>query len=363
MEGLPYDIFDEIIKYLDIDSSRNLLVSSKNIYTVYRHNKHYETVMIGKIIKYFTSLTKLNLQYKTLSREQKHELYNTLNRLYNYFKKHKDASISDFLVYLCDNSDRYRHPPWVRRGLSSRDSGANLNDNNLFESLISHCYFSKTGEDIYNAIRADDLLYLLTFSKNVQIITTYIYVDPVILLHAIKYKISIKDKKNISYLLKYLLFKHFFRCSKYIEDVISEIVCELIKYNEISLLNEIYDKQKMYKFKLNYQMIINCCIQQKNIVCLELIHSQMLTQNQLVRNTGRIPNSILITKESVRSLMKNKGYIMLSKIIELYLKDMININGYFNEIKYNFDYTNKECLKLVDYLNNKNRNIIMNRIK
>jgi hypothetical protein len=342
MDKLPYDIYDNIIQYLDIDSSRNLLISSKEIYEVYRHTQHYESVMVTKIIKYFTSLTKLNIQYKTLSKEQKHELYNTLTSLYNYFKKHIDASISDFLVYLCDNS---------------------LSNNNLFELLISHCYFSKTGEYIYNAIRGDDLLYLLTFSTNVQLITTYIYVDPVILLHAIKYKISIKDRKNISYLLKYLLFKHFFRYSEYIEDVISEIVCELIKYNDISLLHEIYDKQKMYKFKLNYQMIINCCIQQKNIICLELIHSQMLTQNQLIRNTGRIPNPILITKESVRSLMKNKGYIILNKIIELYLKDMININGYFNEIKYNFDYTNKECLKLLDYLNNKNRNIITNRIK
>jgi len=341
MECLPYDIFDNIIQYLDIESSRSLLLSSKNIYIIYRHNKHYEVVMIEKIIKYFTSLTKLKFEYKTLSEEQIHEVYNTLNSLYNYFKKHQHASISDFLVYLCDNS---------------------LSNNNLFELLISHCYFSKTGEYIYNAIRGDDLLYLLTFSTNVQLITTYIYIDPVILLHVIKYKISIKDKNNTSYLLKYLLFKHFFRYSEYIEDVISEIVCEVIKYNDISLLNEIYDKQKMYKFNLNYQMIINCCIQQKNIVCLELIHSKMLIQNQHLKNTGRTPNRILITKESVRSLMKNKGYTMLSKIIELFLREIININGYFNEIKYNFDYTNKECMKLLDYLNDKNRHSIMNKI-
>lgn len=342
MENLPYDILDDIFQYLDIESSRNLLLSSKDIYEIYRHNKHYESVMIQKIIKYFTSLSKLKFEYKALDYEKKHSLYNTLNSLYNYFKKHKDASISDFLIYLCDS---------------------NLSDNNLFESLISHCYFSKTGEYIYNAIRADDLLYLLTFGKNVQLITTYIYIDPMILLHAIKYKISIKDKKNSSYLLKYLLFKHFFRYSEYIEDIISETVCEGIKYNDICLLNEIYEKQKMYKFNLNYQMIINCCIQQKNMICLELIHSKMLLQNQHLKNTGRIPKPILITKDYVRNLMKNKGYLMLCKLIELYLKELININGYVNEIIYNFDYNNKDCLKLLNYLNNKNKNIIMNRIK
>lgn len=342
METLPYDICDEIIKYLDIDSSRNLLVSSKNIYNLYRHNKHYEIIMIKKFIEYFTSLSKLKFDYKTLSREQNYKLYNTLNQFYNHFKKHKDTPISDFLVYLCDSD---------------------LSDNNLFESLISHCYFSKIGEYIYNAIRADDLLYLLTFSKNVHLITTYIYVDPVIVLHAIKYKISIKDKNNTLCLLKYLLFKHFFRYSEYIEDIISEVVCEAIKYNDIFLVTEIYDKQNMYKFKLNYQMIINCCIQQRNIVCLELIHSKMLIQNQLLRNTGRIPKQILITKEYVRNLMKNKGYSMLCKLIELYLRDIINFNSYINEIVYNFDYNNKECLRLLDYLNNKNKSIIINRIK
>jgi len=338
MEGLPYDIIDDTIQYLDVDSSRNLLLSSRHIYELYRHNKHYEIVMINKIMKYFSSLVKLQIEYKNLPYDKIGEIYNTLNGLYNYFKKHQHACISDFLIYLCDN---------------------NMSNAYIFELFISYCYFSKTGEYIYNAIRADDLLYILTFTKDVQKITTYIYVDAIILLHVIKYKISIKERKNTLYLLKYLLFKHFFRYAEYIEDIISEVVCELIKYNDLVLMTELYNKQKMYKFKLNYQMIINCCIQQKNIECLEFIHCKMIEQNELLRSSGRIPQRLLITKESIRYLMKNKGYIMLSKIIEKYLRDVINMNGYSQEIIYNFDYKNKDCLTLLNYLNDTNKNVIL----
>jgi hypothetical protein len=341
MNRLPYDIIDDIMQYLDVDSSRNLLLSSKNIHDLYRHNKHYEIIMIKKFFSYFSSLAKLKIEYKNLPYDNIGEIYNTLNKLYNYFKKHQHACLSDFLIYLCDN---------------------NMSNSYVFELLISYCYFSKTGEYIYNAIRADDLMYILTFTKDVQKITTYIYVDAVIIMHVIKYKISIKDRKNTSYLLKYLLFKHFFRYSEYVEDIISEIVCELIKYNDLVLITELYNKQKMYKFKLNYQMIITSCIQQKNTECLELVHSKMIEQNDLLINSGRIPQRVMITKESIRYLMKNKGYVMLHKIIELYLKDIININGYVQEIIYNFDYKNKECLKLLDYLNNKNRNMIINKM-
>lgn len=339
LSTIPYDIVDNIIDYLDIDSTINLLMSSKDIYEIYRHNKHFEIVMTNKIRLYFNSLHKLKLDYKTIDIN---ELYTCLNKIYDYFKKHPDTSLSDILIYLCDHK---------------------MSEKLIFKYIISHCYFSKNGENVYNAIRADDLLYMLMYSADVHLITTYIFIDGIILLHAIRYKISIKDKKNILSLFNYLLFKHFFRTSEYIEDIITEIVCDVIKIGDVSILDEIYKKQAFYKFKLNYQKIINCCIEQKNIEFLEIVNIKMRQQNQLLKERNQTIRQLMITKESVRSLMKNKGYIMLDKIIELYLKDIININGYFNEIRYNFDYTNKECLKLLYYLNDKNRNIITNKIR
>lgn len=338
LNSLPYDIVDKVINYLDVDSTRNLLLSSKALYSLYAYHSRFQLIMTKKYINYFPSLTKLQIDTKKYNQIQICEFGILMTKIYNYFKHHNNASLPDFLVYLCDGR---------------------LSNTLLFELMVSHCYFTKTGEYIYNAIRADDLLYLLTFSKDVQTLLTYIYVDPVILLHSIKYRISTRDDTNFKHLFKYLLFKHFFRYSEYIEDIVSEIVCEVIKYDRTSLLKTIYDKQDLYKFRLNYQMIITCCIQQKTIDYLELINIKMKEQNQRLRASGRggvLP--VMITKEHVRSLMKSKSYKMLERIINLYLKDVINIYGYVNEIINNFDTKNTDCLQLLKYLNDKNKNLI-----
>jgi hypothetical protein len=342
IKEIPYDILDSIVKYLNIDSTINLLVSSKVLYNIYRHNKHYEIVMISKIVEYFPSLRIFEINYRKMNDDNINDLYICLNKIYNHFNKHKDASLSEMLVFLCENK---------------------MSHKNIFEKIISYCYFTKNGEYVYNAIRADDLLYLLTFCSDISLITQYIYVDAMILLHVIKYKISTKNKKDALFLFNYLLFKHFFRYSEYIEDIITDIVCEVIKYGDISFLEEIYKKQNMYKFKLNYQKIINNCIQQKRLECLELAHVKMCEQNQLLSGRNIPIQPLMITKDYVRILMKKKAYFMLPRVIELYLSNIINMNGYVNEIINNFDYNNNECLELLRYLNDNNKNRINERMK
>jgi|LakMenEpi03Aug12_release.lakeMendotaPanAssembly.Ray.scaffolds.fasta_scaffold161221_2 hypothetical protein len=339
---ISYDILDNIINYLDVDSIINLIVSSKELYSIYRHNKHYEIVMINKMIKYFSSLKRFEINYRKMNDDDINELYICLNKIYNNFNRHKNASLSEMLVYLCDN---------------------NMSHKNIFEKIISYCYFTKNGEYVYNAIRADDLLYLLTFCKGILLITKYIYIDAVILLNVIKYKISTKNKEDTLFLFNYLLFKHFFRYSEYIEDIITDIVCEIIKYDDILILDEIYKKQNMYKFKLNYQKIINSCIRQKRLECLELAHVKMSEQNQLLSGSNIPIQPLMITKDYVRIIMKKKAYFMLSRVIELYLSNIINMNGYVNEIINNFDYNNNECLELLRYFNDNNKNRINERMK
>lgn len=334
LDTLPYDILDSIIYYLDINSSINLLLSSKDIYNNYRHNKHYEIVMINKVMNYFPSLRRLKMNYKTMNDDEIYDVFKCLNSIYYYFNKHKYTSLSDILIYLCDNK---KSDMWI------------------FKFIISHCYFTRNGDHVYNAIRADDLVYLLMYSQEISIITNYIVVDALLLLHVIRYKITVKHKKDVFLLFNYLLFKHFFRTSEYIEDVITDIICDVIKINDISILNEIFKKQTFYKFKLNYQKIITSCIEHRNIECFEIIHIKCKEQNQYLKERNIPIRPLLITKESVRSLMKKKSYNMLIRIIELYLKEYINMNGYVDEIINNFDYKSEDCIKLVIYLNEKNK--------
>jgi hypothetical protein len=344
MNNIHYDIIDKIVEYLDIESTRNFLLSSSDIYNIYRHNKYFQVVMIRKICEYFCSLNKFKIYLRENIRKESdnnvYELYTCLNKIYNYFNKHQDASLSDILIYLCDN---------------------NLSNKGIFEMIISKCYFTKSGKYIYNAIRADDLLYLLSYSEDMTIITKYINVDPLIVLHTIRYKISVKNKKDTLYLLNYLLFKYFYKYSNYIEDILTDIVCDIIKFSDIYLLQEVYKKMSIYKFKLNYQKVINICITNNKIECLELINIKMLEQNYLLTE-GR-GDKIIISREYIRLLMKNNSYKMLEKIIQLYLREMINLNIYMHEICTSFNYKSDECMNLLKYMNEMNKKRIIDKIK
>lgn len=323
---IPYDIADSILAFLDVKSTRNFLISSSHIYYGFHGSRHFQICMSKKICQHFNSLSKLKIDYPNLSNIELKKLYSTLNKIYNHFKSHPHTMLSDFLIYLCEFQEAH-----------------------LFEIIISHCYFSKTGEYIYNALRADDMSYLLMFYSDLSVITKYIFVEPVIILNVIKFKILNKNTKDINLLLNYLLFKHFFRYSSYIDDILTEIVCEVIKsnnYENIQILKMLYHKRQFYRFRLNYQKILNASMQQKYEDIIVLIHENMIDNIR----------PILISKDYIRILMKNKYYKVLEKVIELYLGESINLKVYVDEIYYNFDNSNQECKNILKFLSIKNKN-------
>lgn len=321
-----YDILDKIISYLDIKSTINLLLSSKDIYYMYYENsRRCKSVMSRKIIKYFNSLNRIPINIRLVSSED----YKSLYKIYNHFYKHNDAPISDMLIYLCD----------IRRS-----------DKYLFKCLILYCKFSKRSKDLkyWNMLGADDIIYLLMFACDISIIIKSIHIESEILMDVINYKLRYgiweNKYKDVLLLFDYLLFKHFFRTSRYIEDIITDIICEVINVGEIYILNKIYAKQKYYKFKVDYQIILTKCIKRMSLEMLEIINLQMNVQN--INSLQRI----IIKKEDIMYLMTKKSYKILLRIIELYLGSTITMNGYMNYITPYIDYTNKECLQLLDYI-------------
>jgi len=371
MEYLPYDILNNIIQYVDIEASRNMIISSVNIYN---YKDMLTNRMIDKITSYFSSLDKLNFKEQLVD---KNKLYIHLNKIYNHFKKHKHACLSDILIYLCDI--KYTKE-WIFKYIISKCHFSKARANNsVLDTRARFPQISDVGNiemqeiDIYrlqsilgnvvdyNAIRADDLIYILMFCEDVSIVMKNIYVEEIILLHVIKYRISIKDRDNVVVLLNYLLYKHFFRYSEYIEDVLVDIMCEVIKYNDIVLLEEIYNKQKMYKFTLRYQKIVNACLKRGNIQLLQFINDKMVKQNKELRGDMKI-ECIIITTDDIKGLMRNKLYSMLCKVIELYLGNTINMSGYMREIMNNFECNNNECMAILDYLNDVNKKLIMEKL-
>ena len=80
---------------------------------------------------------------------------------------------------------------------------------------------------------------------------------------------------------------------------------------------------------LNYQKIINVCIQQKDVRFLVFINEKMLEQYKKTESQSESQslsndeNFIIITKEQVRIAMINKNFKVLVKVIELYLDEYI----------------------------------------
>ena len=337
---VPYDIIDNIISYVDIKTSKELLISCSYIYYIYRHSKYFNSIFIQKICNYFTSLKKIDI---TLFKkyQDKTSLYKILNQIFNMYKNHKNVSLSELLVYVCHN-----------------DTSCN---EFIFNVIISNCYYlsKQHKEHAYNHIKTDDLIYLLLFKKNVKTITNYIQIDPVILVQVIKNKIMLHNTTNIFFLINYLLYKYFFKYSSFIQESISDIICELICSSNFSInyniLIKIYDKYNKYKFILNYQKIINACMRQSHTEYIDLIHNKMIEQKKIIKLDENDIYPIVISKDYIRNLLKNKHYLMLDKIIELFLGDKINMYIYFNEIYNNFDTSTRNCNSLFKYLTNENK--------
>jgi hypothetical protein len=346
---IPYDIIDNIIKYLHVESSRKFLLCSSNIYYKYRYSKYFDGIFIKKICNHFSSLTKINLNEKLTNKlNAKANIYNILNNIFNHYKFHKHISLSDLLVYLSEYNTTWHEY--------------------LFKIIISHCYYSKKKSEqyLYNRIKDDDLIYLLIFKKNVKVVTNYIQIDAIMLSQVIKSKINLNDITNVLYFINYLLYKHFLRYTRYIEEILSDIICDIIRLSNINkyynILVKIYEKQIKYKFILNYQKIINACMQQTHIEYLSLVYTKMMVQKKMLKLEDRDIYPIIISKDYFRNLLKNNNYVILDKIIELFLGDKINMYIYFNEIYNNFD-KSANCNNLFHYLTDKNRTKLLEKLK
>ena len=261
-----------------------------------------------------------------------------MNQLYNYFKSHKDVSLADILIYLCDKNE---------------------NTEFIFELILKHCYFSKSHKDTFNGLKSDDITYILLFYNNISLVTKHIFIEANILMHVITYKIYEKSNLDVFYLIDYLLEKH--HASNYIGSILSDIICGAINNECKTILKYIYIKNETYMCNLNYQKIINVCIQQKDVRFLVFINEKMLEQYKKTESQSESQslsndeNFIIITKEQVRIAMINKNFKVLVKVIELYLDEYINLKMYFNEILNNFDYNEPNCLKILKFLNDENK--------
>lgn len=324
-----FDLQDYIIDYLDINSMFNFISSCKNTRS-YTYTKRYNYMLIIKIINYFTSLKKINLRRQiAFNKETRLILFN----IYIKFKNYQNISLSNILYEIPET-----------------------NTNNLFEEIISHCYFNRKKECDFNGLKADDLTHLLMFKSYnyLKLITEHIFIEPEILSLAIQFKLNKLNENSdaIKLLFNYMLFKHFFKNDKYnqIEDIITKIICNVIKNknsttkSKMDILKTIYLKQQYYKFTIYYQQILS--INDNLLDFIDFIYEKQIEQNLYRKSKNLDIQHIIIPKEKIFYLMTHKQYKILYKVIDLFLQENINMNIYFNIILDHFNIYDEDCKTL-----------------
>lgn len=341
-----YDIQDEIVEYLDIESLFKFLQTCKNIYS-YSYHQRYNYILCKKITDYFDSFKKIKLFKKLQGNISYIDLKEILYKFYIDFKNHPDTYLSEFLYELTNN---------------------NLNETSvkLFEELISYCSFTKTGENRYNFIKADELEHLIMNSKlnYLQLIKKYIIIPIEVLEYSIFPRIQNKENSEAGLLIEYLFYKHFWRNNEYVQDKISTLISKCMLHENKDMLEFIYNKRHHYRFLVNYQRILTFLVSQKSIKYINYIEEKRIQQNEECKLKGRddLIQKIMITPVSIHTMVINKNYKVLAKIIDIYLGNAINFEQYIKYLKLSDD-----CLKVLEkmdtlkHFNEKNKQLLFKK--
>lgn len=318
-----YDIQDNIIEYLDIESLFKFLQTCRYIYD-YKYYSRYNYILCKKISKYFISFKNINL-LKIIPKYINYvELKLILYKLYIYFKNHPETYLSEFLYELTNFKNEI--------GLIDK----------LFKEIISYCSFTKNGENLYNLIKTDDLLYIIMNSdlNKLQLIKKYIYIPIEVLEHCIFLRIKNRENEEANLLIEYLFYKHFWRNYEYVQDKITNLVTKSILHDNKDVLDFIYNKRQHYHFLINYQIILTFIMSQRNIKYIDYIEHKRIQQNIecKLKERNDLIEIIIITPRSIDNMVSNNNYKVLAKIIDIYLHNTINLPRYSKFI-------NSKCLK------------------
>lgn len=403
-----YDIFENIINYLDPISISNLTSTCKGTSNIYYSNiKHINKKMVNKIFNYFNLWKITELQQNHLTKQKNFNSFiNNLDlyelkylkqqscNIYKYFYNHPESNIGDFLIYHIEHT--YPYEP-----------------NDFFKYLISLCdkriYYQPNCEQIKNIndkinvlkyrLSTNDILYILTYCNlaHFSILLDHFHIKSNLISYIIK-EMLLASKKQINNnlidtnekiykSLDYFFYKHVFGRQNF-NLFLNHIIVTFLEQHQNDFINFIFIKRRRYRpneIELNYQSLIVAGIESNNFLGLQTVWSEYNRENESEygnENDDHIQifeNFILIiTPETITKICKNGWFSMLKWVVENLLQSTINLSGYITairdgiflyEISINQGNLNKnqnrnfeELLFLKNYLTKQNKDIINNEI-
>lgn len=305
-----FDIFEIIQKSLSISDTINFLMINKSCYNIYKSNIYLcNHLFANKILSYFG--------FKSLNGHSITDSIRTLLHMYYYFKNHPACYRVDFIIYMVDNS---------------------INDINLFKFFISqyshtpHAHIDNKGVHFSD----NDMEYIL---KNCNYDQLNIILDSfVIPINILSNTIAELNDDNMMLVIKYL-FKETLSLTdgggvltNYLDkNAINQILLPIITINKTHILRYfIKKKHKDQKQRIilhdyiDYQFLINKCIEATNKSCLNILIHEMNSDNKT--------NNIVVNTHQIINLCENANFSYLKYLTQCYLGNTINSVIYIDSI-------------------------------
>lgn len=343
---INFDIFTNILRYLDYESIKQFILTNKIIYNYYQNNKRcVSLIVIQKIDEKFC--IRCLKKGDELAGKKIDNVSMTYNKVYNQFKRQKCINLTDIIVYLVEN--KYNGSIYMLKKLIS-NSELRVYDDNISMNVISHT----------------DMIYLLVYS-NVEELGLLLdkFTVPISILsygvQEIVYNRKGDYRKKLYKLINYICYKYCYKKMEYMNNMyIHKILVYFIRTNEKNIIKYFLEKKRYYKNELTYQTLINECISYESIGCLNLLIREMEYDSKLLKIY------ITIDRAVIEKVVKKGSFYMIKYVIENLMGNFINMNGYITSICNGINHYNggkftryiKKLKMLEGYFSNKSKSLI-----
>jgi hypothetical protein len=348
-----YDVLEHVISYLDLASTEHLLLTHRAIYHTFRSNK---ILLYNLLIRH--SIHELGMPIQTnFERAERELVYHNLRRLWQHFYRRLDsAPISDYIVFLVERN--YHSMPLLKRLLQQL-----VVSRQVYNLLYSHRHNTPYNytENLTNSrtlrysrnvdmnrliLNPSDLQYILIHGS-LQVIEVVLGSLPVssdivsytvIELMARGQRLHQEIEEKIFKMMNYFLSKNCFkRLSRIDEHYFYNVMLCMIKYNYLNLLNGTLAKYKKYRCPVNYQVLVNYCLQYDNLEALHLVwidrksydYTHTHTNTQI---TNQKPVQIIIEPKWIQSMVEAGTCRCLVFLVEHLLGNVINLRSYIDAL-------------------------------
>jgi len=315
-EFINIDIIEQIIKYTDIKTLIRLLQSCRKTLNIYKNNKNFFSLKIINSIMYKFDYYNFNFTFKL---EDPIQISKSLLNIYNNLKtiKHKHR-----LIYIVKN---------------------NLKSLELFKFFTNDYIYKISESDIQYIISHCNIDQLNIFLRSNNASCGAI-------LNAIIYRYNYDRlwfNSIVKIFIQYIFCKyHFNKFNQENNLTYHNILIFLIKTGNRECVEYIIcNKKNKYKNKINYQLLVNQCIEIRNVYLLNVLIKEMKNDN--LANINKV--YVTIHYKHIYNLSNIGSFEYLRYIIDNFIGYNINAKLYIQSI----------CDGINDDINTSNINILI----